>query len=363
MKLNIKEKLNIDSEVARINNSPALALGKTLFSVRQDIAELSSDNVFPLDQMPYQSNSLATFTANGMEYAYVRSTLATALLTGIPYLNREDEQNSSRDIIRFGSTVTCVRPEDLAKPAVPGIRNGVFAQSDLELASLLGPNDDEEYINLNSQVLIDSVRWLVRLGLPPSNIQVRINNFTEILFNILRCDKDSLDPKTQNLAWDIMNELDRASFEENYDLLRDLRKQAEQIISSLSLDSNQRNILSSWVNEGNYEPSQLTQFPVASNALAIIKEIEKTIERALPGISVKTSPRSYRISPFAYSRATSQIDAKGRRGRKVAEIAGGGDYTATARRFANNNNFPNAGKYTLTGIAFGLMRVNTVLGK
>ena len=349
---------------AQLELTEGWRLGESLFEMNPDIFRLKADCAFLMREMPYKGN-VVEFENGGEKWGFVRSTLATAIRYGLPYVAQVNDQRKSDNPVKFGTIVACVRPEDLLSSPVLGIREGVFAQADLEYASSVSSAQD--YAKLNAQLIQESVNWLVSLGLPPEQIQVRINNFTEILFNVLSSDKSTVNPLLVKMAWEMLNEVDRNIFEQNLEGASRLKESAQALLQLSSdqgiIDKEQRRVVGGWITDGNYDPAALERFPKAEAALKTLEKIKNDTECRLEGTHIVVSPNSYRITPYAYSGFTFQIDAIGLNGTPIAEIAGGGDYSQTALNYWRAKYGEPEGNTCFTGIAFGLMRISTLLKK
>lgn len=294
-------------------------------------------------------------------FAFVqRSSLWSAVVDGVTTAREYKELMRSGEIINVGGIQPCFRRE--VKETVSGWRQLGFTQADIELAALIDGEITPQY--LDTQSVCQMIDNLSEMGIPKEMIQIRVNNFMDIVYTILGDNLSFLEK--ENFGWRYLDRMATARVEKDSLNYEEVKKETLTIIATLEeqdkLPAEAIRFLRQMVNEGEYDESVLqTYYPDAYQVLSDLEILVSEIENKYPQITVYIDPLSIRGGTPGYDRTTVQADIVTPQ-KIYPEVAGGGAYQQAAKlswRILFEEEPPE--NFYMVGFALGLLRIKTTL--
>lgn len=287
-----------------------------------------------------------------------RSSLWSAVVDGVATARANLTQPGK--IINVGGVQPCFRRE--VKETVKGWRQLGFTQANIELAALT----DEQITTQSLDILsvAQMIKALETMGVPQAMIQIRVNNFMQILYTIIGNNISFLEK--EQFGWETLDKMATARIIGNWDEHERLQKKALDRIqlweeeSKLSPSATQ--FLIKLIDTGRYDENLLQDaYPEANCALTNLKALVDKVASQSPRIKICIDPFSIRGGTPGYDRNTMQADIITPQ-QVFPEIAGGGAYQAAAklswRVLFGEEPPPN---FYMVGFALGLLRIKTAL--
>lgn len=298
-------------------------------------------------------------TPDGQGYLS-RSSFWSAIIDGVSAVRNNQSLILDGKVVNVGGVQPCFRNE--VKDVRPGWRELGFLQADIELAGLTDEKRNKNWFDKTA--ITQLVKALESINIPRSTINIRVNNFFQILYEVLGDKIGFLEKEIFGL--DIINEMAPSKLIGNNDEFVNLQKSAlAQIdiwLSEGKLSENAEAFLIALINTGNYDEQLLKNYyPKAFESLQNLNKIVEDIQRESPDLKISIDPLSVRAGTPGYDGTTMQADVISN-DKVFPELAGGGAYQKAAQKsWETQFDETPPENFYMVGFALGLPRLNTVL--
>ena len=317
--------------------------------------------LFDPKAQPVPAKDVFTVKTDDGQIGYLsRSSFWSAVFDGVSATKNNYYLLERGNVLNVGGVQPCFRNE--VKEIEPGWRELGFLQADIELVGLTTETRTPQWFDKTAvKQLITS---LESINIPRPFIQIRLNNFFQILYEVLGDKIGFLEKEIFGL--DSLDKMATARVNKNREEFSQLQKlafsQLDLWLSENKLSKEAESFLSTLVTSGVYDEQILkTSFPNSYQSLQNLKEIVEEIQKEYPELTVFIDPLSVRAGTPGYDGMTMQADVKTLT-KIFTELAGGGAYQRAAQQswkvqFQEN---PPENLYMI-GFALGLTRLNTAL--
>jgi len=295
----------------------------------------------------------------GKSLAYLqRSSLWSAVVDGVA--TARSNLTTEGDVMNVGGVQPCFRRE--VREEAKGWREVGFTQADIELAGLTDERITPQ--SLDTLSVTQMIRTLEAMGVSQEMIQIRVNNFTQVLYPIIGDGVSFLEK--EQFGWNYLDKMATARVIGDWDEYGTLQGGALTMVRQWQergkMNPTTAEFLIQLINSGQYDETTLKNaYPHAYCAFENLKTLVNEVMNQYPDVKIYVDALSIRGGTPGYDRTTIQADIVTPQ-KVFPEVAGGGAYQAAAkvswRVLFNEEPPPN---FYMVGFALGLLRIKTTL--